>query len=139
MATKKTSNVMDLLLNSADGALKKPQKEVELPRLTKLFGEPFIVTCEALDVDQMDIIQENSMVLRGKEVDLNMNEMQIFTILEGVKEPNLKDKELRAKFKAPTPKELVRKLFLSGEITKLYQVVSELSGYNDEAIQEVKN
>ena len=65
--------------------------------------------------------------------------MQIMTVLAGVKEPNLKNKELMEKFNAPTPKELLQKLLLSGEITNLYNVISELSGYGPDSVAEVKN
>ena len=49
----------------------------------------------------------------------------MLTIIEGVCDLDgkllFKNKELMDKFKAPTPKELARKLLLPGEITNLYR------------------
>jgi hypothetical protein len=44
-----------------------------------------------------------------------------------------------SKFKVSNPKDLARKILLSGEIAKLYGEISELSGFGDDAIKEVKN
>ena len=79
------------------------------------------------------------MVLDVKTQQIDVQEMQIMTVLAGVKEPDLKDKKLLEKFNAPTPKELLQKLLLSGEITNLYNVISELSGYGPDSVAEIKN
>ena len=44
-----------------------------------------------------------------------------------------------AKFKATTPKELVRKLLLSGEIANIYGEIASLSGFGEGSVKEVKN
>ena len=43
------------------------------------------------------------------------------------------------KFKASTPKELIRKILLSGEIANIYAEISNLSGFGDGSVKEVKN
>lgn len=60
------------------------------------------------------------------------------TVLKGVKNPDFRSKDLREKFGVPTPNEVVSKLLLPGEITKLYNIISDLSGFGDAAIEEVK-
>ena len=81
--------------------------------------------------------------VNGKDVDLDLALLQIFVVIEGVVDeadkPMFKNKDLLSKFKAQTPKELVRKLFLSGEIASIYGEISGLSGFGDNAVQEVKN
>lgn len=134
-----SNNVMDLLLSADIKKFNKPTKKVKMVRLSELLGTDVVFICEGLTPDQMEKIQENAMSIKGGDVDVNMNELQIFTVLEGVKEPNLKSKELREKYGVATPKELVKNLLLSGEITKLYNVISDLSGYGEKAIEEVKN
>ena len=65
--------------------------------------------------------------------------MQVLTVIDGVIEPSLKDKRLLAYFGCATPKELVKKLFLAGEIAELSSVITELSGYDkDEDEEELK-
>ena len=80
---------------------------------------------------------------KDKDVDIDFNLLQLFVTIEGVVgkdgKPMMKNKDLMAKFKAQTPKELVRKIFLSGEIANIYGTISELSGFGDNAIKEVKN
>lgn len=130
-------NTLDLLLKLDESKIKKPTKQVEIRRLSEALGEKVIFTCQAVTANKMAEIQE--MVLDVKTQQIDVQEMQIMTVLAGVKEPNLKDKKLLEKFNAPTPKELLQKLLLSGEITNLYNVISELSGYGPNSVAEIKN
>jgi hypothetical protein len=140
---KSAVNVMDLLLGSDIGEIKLPTKQVEVVRLSNLYGAPFIVTCKALSPDKYEEVQDMALDVNGKDVDLDVNLLQLFVVIEGVcdttEKPMFKNKDLMAKFKANTPKELVRKLLLSGEIANLYGEISQLSGFGEEAVKEVKN
>lgn len=140
---KEAVNVLDLLLGSDIGAIKKPQKEVEVHRLSEVFRAPFLVVCEAISPDKYEEVQDLAIMVKGKDVDIDMNLLQLFIVIEGVKNQNgqllFKSKELMEKFKVPTPKELCRKLLLSGEITSLYSIISHLSGFGDDAVSEIKN
>jgi hypothetical protein len=141
--TREAVNILDLLLGSDIGEIKLPTKKVEITRLSKLYGTPFEITCRALSPDKYEEVQEMAIKVQGKDVDLDINLLQLFVVIEGVVDeagkPMMKNKELMKKFKAQTPKELTRKIFLSGEITNIYGEISELSGFGDEAIKEVKN
>lgn len=149
---KKAVNVLDLLLGADVGTIAQPFKDVEITRLSKVLGTPFIIRCEALKPDVYEEVQENAISINGKDVDLDMNTLQVLTVIEGVKavvqDENgnkttsgllLKNTGLMSKFKAPTPKELCRKLFLSGEVANIYNVISQLSGFSDNAVKELKN
>jgi len=102
-----------------------------------------VVVCEAITPDKYEEVQDLAVVVKGKDVELDMNLLQTFVVIEGVKDQNgkllFKNKDIMAKFKAPTPKELCRKLLLSGEITSLYRHISDLSGFGDDAVSEIKN
>lgn len=141
--TREAVNVLDLLLGSDIGEIKLPTKDIEITRLTELFKAPFIITCRALTPEKYEEVQDMAVNVQGKDVDLDVNLLQLFTVIEGVVDPTgkpmMKNKDLLAKFKAQTPKELVRKIFLSGEIANIYGTISELSGFGDEAVTEVKN
>ena len=118
-----------------------PTKEVEFERLTKLLGEPFKVKCKAIDGERYADIQRSAVDLnkKGGLRDINLFEMQVLTVIDGVVEPGLKDKRLLAYFGCVTPKELVKKLFLAGEIAELSNIITELSGYDkDEDEEELK-
>ena len=140
---KEAVNVLDLLLGSDMGEIKLPTKQVEITRLTEVFGAPFILTCKALSPDKFEEVQDMAVSIKGKEADIEVSLLQLLVVMEGVIEdsgkPMFKNKELMLKFKAPTPKELVRKLLLSGEITSVYGVIAGLSGFGENAVKEVKN
>lgn len=127
---------LDLLLKLDQSKIKRPCKDVVIKRLTELSGEDVVFACQAIAADKMAEIQE--MVIDVETQDFDVSEMQVLTVLAGVVDPDFKSKELLEKFGAPTPKELAQKLLLPGEITNLYNVISELSGYGKDAVAEVK-
>ncbi|AOT70686.1 phage tail assembly chaperone [Geosporobacter ferrireducens] len=130
-------NTLDLLLQLDEQKLKKPSKEVEVKRLSELTGSKVVFRIEALTPAKMDEIQEMSI---DKNTDhINMAELQIMTVVEGTKDPNFKSKELMDKFNVYTPKDLIKKILLPGEILTLYNMVGELSGFDGGAIEEIKN
>lgn len=130
-------NILDLLLQLDESKLKKPCKEVNMKRLSELTGERVIFKIEALTPAKMEEIQE--MAMDETMENINVSELQIMTILEGIKEPNFKSKELMDKFGVYTPKDLIRKILLPGEIITLYNIIGDLSGFDGGAVEEVKN
>lgn len=143
VVTKEAVNVLDLLLGSDIGEIALPTKQVEITRLSKIYGKPFIITCKALSPEKYEEVQDMAVNVKGKDVDLDVNLLQLFVVLEGVVDdsgkPMFKNKDLMTKFKASTPKELVKKVLLSGEIANIYGEISELSGFGENAVNEVKN
>lgn len=141
--TKEAVNVLDLLLGSDIGEIKLPTKQMEIIRLSKVFGAPFVITVSALSPDRYEEVQDMAVSVKGKDADIEISLLQILVVMEGVMDPNgkpmFKNKDLMAKFKASTPKELVRKIFLSGEIANIYGEIANLSGFGDGAVKEVKN
>ncbi len=136
-----SKSTLDLLLKVDLDKIKKPMKEVEVKRLSEILEEKVVFKCEALDAEKFGEIQDSAIHMNsnGEFDSLDTNELQIFTILEGVKEPSLKSKELLEKFGAVTPKELVKKLLLPGEISSLYGVISDISGFKGDTVIEIKN
>lgn len=141
--TKEAVNVLDLLLGSDIGEIKLPTKEMEITRLSDVFGAPFVVTLSALSPDKYEEVQDMAVSIKGKDADIEISLLQVLVVMEGVMDPNgkpmFKNKDLMAKFKASTPKELVRKLLLSGEIASIYGVIADLSGFGEGSVKEVKN
>ena len=139
---KEAVNILDLLLGSDVGEIKLPTKEVEITRLSQVYGAPFILTIKAITPAKFEEIQDMSIV-KGKDADIDITQLQLFTVIEGVVDatgaPMFKNKELMSKFKVSTPKDLVRAILLSGEIAKIYGEISELAGFGDNAVKEVKN
>lgn len=140
---KEAVNVLDLLLGGDAGDIKLPTKQVEITRLTEAYGAPFILTCRALSPSKFEEVQDMAVSIKGKDADIEITLLQVLVVMEGVVDPTgalmFKNKELLAKFKAPSPKDLVKKILLSGEISKVYETISGLSGFGEDAVKAVKN
>lgn len=136
-------NIMDKLLQiDAKKLTERETKVYEVKRLTKMLGGKFDLTLQAIDAELYSEIQKNAMTIKkGNINDIDLFKMQVRTIVEGVREPNLKDTKLMAHFGAATPVDLVSKLFLSGEIADVSAEISTLCGYVSQAEvdEKIKN
>lgn len=141
---KKTPlNILDALLGSDVNKVKLPTRQIEIKRLSEEYGAPFYVTVQALSASKWEEVQDMALKIEGKEVDVDTNLLQIFTVLESTLDENgkhlFKNMDLVKHFGCVTPKDLVKTLLLSGEIVSIYREVSDLSGFGDESVTEVKN
>ncbi|KUO58966.1 MAG: hypothetical protein APF84_05795 [Gracilibacter sp. BRH_c7a] len=133
-------NTLELLLKADTGQFKLPTKKVEIPRLSAIFNGQAVFICQALSPVKYNEIQEAAANFTNGQIQgIDMGQVQMTTVLAGVTDPNLKDKELMTHFNVPTPAELVKKLLLPGEIVTLFNVISEISGFGEDVIKEVKN
>ncbi len=116
---------LDLLLKME---LPKPEtKEIKVKRLSELCGEDVIFNIQQLSYAKVAEIKETS----SEDIDVHI-------LLAGVTSPDLKSKELREKFNAATPAELVKKMLIPGEITDISREVEKLCGYRTATVEEVK-
>ena len=122
-------SIFDKLLETdADLLRKKEGKRMELQRLSDLIGEPFVLEINPLTQEQIDYIGE----AKGKQ-----NDDQYLTVLESVRLEGCKltDKRLLEKFKVHTGVDLLRQLFLPGELQSIYLMIIELTGYGKGALK----
>ena len=110
----------------------KEQAKMEVKRLSKLFDEPFIVTCTPISEKSIAYVSEMAN---------SFEEQKTYTLQEccRVEGKRFNDKAFLEWTGAMTEAEVVKKLFLPGEVQKLYNKVSTLSGYGNDAITELKN
>ncbi len=118
-------NTLDLLLKSELPEL--PEKEVKLKRLSAAYGEPVIFKLKALSYNRANEITK-----------MQPEDFNVHILMAGVVEPDLRDADLRGKYNAETPAELIKKLLLPGEIEELSREVEKLSGYRKLTIEEIK-
>ena len=85
-------------------------------------------TLRALDFDQLEEIN----TLARKRTATSM------WFLEGMVEPNLKNDELRKKYKAAGYDELVKEIFLPGEIKRIATHVMALSGFRADSVTKLE-
>ncbi|WP_288795427.1 phage tail assembly chaperone [uncultured Megamonas sp.] len=137
-------NLVDILLNADTNViLAEKTEEYEVKRLSEILGERFVLTLKAIPAKRYSEIQTTAINVNNKRKSVDLYKMQMLTLNEGIKEPNLADPNLMKKFGATTPFDMYEKLFLAGEITDIANKISALSGYNEEEkqqnIEEIKN
>lgn len=136
-------SLMDKLMKAdASKFSTRPTKELEMKRLTEILGSPFVLTLQAISAEKYSDIQSDALTFsKGKVAGVDTYRLQVETIKAGVKEPNLKDKDLLKHFGCATPNDLIDKLFNFAEITQIAEEISTLCGFKsqDEVDKEVKN
>lgn len=132
-------NLVDKLLKMDAGKIEVPSKVIKIN--SKKMKETLEFPCKAVDSEKYAEIQEGALEIRKGDVKkINMYSMKTLIIIEGCPEV-FKSKEVMEHFGVLTPKELIKRLLLSGEIDDLYNGINELSGYekDGEDEQEIKN
>lgn len=138
-------NTVDLLLKMDAGTITEiPTGEMEIPRLSKLTGERFVIAYKALPGRRImelsdGVIKSNGQVNAAKGYDINL-----LLVCEGMTSPDLKSKDLQKHFGAASPKDLADKLFIGGEVSKIAEAVMAVSGYGkdkdgNETDEAIKN
>ena len=118
-------DVLDLLLNAEPQKL--PEKEYKIKRLSKETGGDVVFKLRALPFSRVAEVRKR-----------DDDERNVFIVLAGVVSPDLKNQALQDKYNAATPAELVKNLFLPGEIDDLALRIERLSGYKTAVTEEVK-
>ena len=131
-------NIIDKLMKIDAGMLETPTAIHEM-YVTKI-GEKLEFEIQAINPEKMDDIQQKAVKIEnGEVVGVDLYKTKVLTILEGC--PMFKDKALREHFNCPTPKELIGKLLLKGEIDALVEAIDDLSELKEmkSAEDEIKN
>ena len=131
-------NIIDKLMKIDAGMLETPTAIHEM--YVKKIGEELEFEIQAINPEKMDDIQQKAVKIEnGEVVGVDLYKTKILTILEGC--PMFKDKALREHFNCPTPKELIGKLLLKGEIDALVEAIDNLSELKEikGAEDEIKN
>lgn len=110
-------------------------------RLTKIIGSKELVTIKIRGVKSRrvnDIVAYQ--IDRHGDMDYSKTyDAKLMMCLEGIVEPNLRDKSLQEHFNCETAKDLCEKLF-ENEVTAISDAISALSGINNEnAEDDIKN
>lgn len=130
-------NTIERLLKLDSGKIQLPTKEVTL-KLKKI-GETFTFPCKAVDAEYVAELQENSIQFKkGELAGIKTYDTKVLTIIEGCPDV-FKNKDLIKHFGVITPKELVKKLLVSGEMDELKSEIDKLGGYDADEVEEVKN
>ena len=122
--------MLDLLLG-AENITERPEDEVEVTRLSKKLGQPFILKIKALTMREFDAVPVGA-------------DRPAHIVLAGVTEPSFASEQLRKKYtpagrQTPiTPVELINTLLLPGEVINTYNAITELSGFGEGAVAKIE-
>ena len=132
------ANIIDILMKIDAGMLETPKAIHKM--YVKKVGQELEFEIQAINAEKVTEIQQKAFKIEnGAVVDMEIYKTKVLTIIEGC--PMFKDKELREHFNAPTPKELINKLLLKGEVDDLVNAINALSNLEEvqEADTEIKN
>ena len=137
------SNLLTKLINSDKREFEKPSADVELPRLSNILGEKFVVTVKTLPTILAEDIEEQcTKVTPDGGIDINVNKMMNKILMESVyfeDEHLFRNKGLMDAFNAKTPVDLINTLLLGKEkeeLFKVYKSVITLDG--KELVKKIK-
>ena len=131
-------NIIDKLMKIDAGTLETPKAIHKM--YVKKIGEELEFEIEAINAEKATEIQQKAIKIENGNVsDIDVYKTKVLTIMEGCQ--MFKDKALREHFKAPTPKELINKLLLKGEVDDLVDAINNLSDLKkiEKAEDEIKN
>ena len=131
-------NIIDKLMKIDAGTLETPKAVHKM--FVKKIGEELEFEIEAINAEKATEIQQKAIKIENGNVsDIDVYKTKVLTITEGC--PMFKDKALREHFNCPTPKELINKLLLKGEVEDLVDAINNLSDLKkiEKAEDEIKN
>ena len=131
-------NIIDKLMKIDAGTLETPKAVHKM--YVKKIGQELEFEIEAINAEKATEIQQKAIKIENGNVsDIDVYKTKVLTIMEGC--PMFKDKALREHFKCPTPKELINKLLLKGEVEDLVDAINNLSNLEEieKAEDEIKN
>lgn len=134
------NNLINILMETDPEKLaRKARENVEINRLSKVFGSPFIVTVKAIPGERYSELA-GGMVGEDGEIDYaKAYDVNLMVAIEGMVSPDIKNGDLQKHFNCASPKDLMDKLFNGGEISRIADVVTDLSGYGNDTEKKVKN
>lgn len=132
-------NLVERLLTIDKGDLNKvPVEKMRARRLSELMGEDVEITVTAICGERYTELSSR-MVSENGDVDFGkLYETNALIAAEGIVEPNLKNEQLQKHFGCATPKELAKVLFPGGDLSKIADKITDLSGFSNEAKNEKK-
>lgn len=100
--------------------------KVEIKRLSRALGEPYVVTLKELPYGRVAKLSR-------------MEEGDVQYVVEGHADPRLTDPRFyEGKMQCATPAEAAKKLYNAGEIRRMARTLDRLNGFGGDAVEDVK-
>ena len=118
-------NILDFLKNNQVD--NKRTGQFVHTRFSEQAGQDVVFTLRALNFDELEEIER-----------LHENDSDVYIVLEGIKDPSLRDETLLKKYNVPGYDELVKSIFQPGEIKRIATHVLALSGYRADSVKKLE-
>lgn len=128
-----------LMAADVEKLTERPTATLEVKSLSEKLGAPFIITVKALSSKKFTELTSIALKKDNTADMSKMPDVQALLVLEGTVDPNLRDKDLQEHFGVKTPKDLALKIFGGGDLAAIADFITELSGYGESSVVEIKN
>lgn len=119
-------NILDFLKNNTIN--NKQTEEFVITRFSEQVKENVTLTLQGLGFDRLEEINR-----------IHVNDSDVYVALDGIKEPNLRDESLLKKYNVKGGyDELIKTIFLPGEIKRIATHVLALSGYRMDSVKKLE-
>ena len=139
---KKEANAIELLLATDMSKFKRPSKKIKMERLSEIIGTDFIVEIkELIPAISEEIFNNCTNISATGDVNIDTRKLQNRTIVEATffeGSQLFKNADLKEKFNAKTPFDLLEAMTTSKEREKLFNLIENLGSKGD-LFTEVKN
>lgn len=134
------NKLIDILMETDPEKLERNSThDIEIKRLSRVFGAPFLVTVKAVPGERYSELVVSMIDGEGSTDFSKAYGANLQVAMEGIVSPDVKNRDLQKHFGCATPKDLMEKLFNGGEITKIADTVTDMSGYGKDPEEKVKN
>ena len=132
-------NLAEALLAADAGKItERAVKEVEIPRLSKLLGVPFILKLKQISARRIQEIQlRATKITKDRTVEVDNGNLNMSILCDGIANKEFDQDDILKKFGCATRKDLFLKLFKPGEIQDLADEISKICGYSTKNIEEL--
>ena len=141
--TQKSSDLIENILHlNDDEFMRERQQEIEIDRLTKATGKPFIIKIKSLSVDRIFELQSNSYNSKGSLHLGKLYKGAVAACCEAIIEPNFDDVRLKKKLNlndSALKKDVLQKILKPKEIQFINNRIVDLSGFDSDIADELKN
>ncbi|MCI8741708.1 MAG: hypothetical protein HFG63_03575 [Lachnospiraceae bacterium] len=115
---------------------KEKTGEVRAKHLSEVMGGDVKVTIKALKGDLYNEIMTRMIDKKGRSNFGKAYDINAILCVEGVVEPDLKNADLQKHFGCASPKDLAKLFFPGGELTRVADEITDLSGFSKEGEEE---
>ncbi len=136
------SSIECLLGLDDDNFYSEKTQKIEIERLSKATGKPFIIAIKNLPVDRIYALQSNAMTKSGTVHLGNFYKGALTACSEAIIEPNFDDARLKKKLRLHEKAlkiDVLQKVFKPTEINFINNQILEISGFNSNLNDELKN